>query len=86
VLGGGTGIRAIATRWPRPRAGRRLSGARNPENERYDHACDLVKAAAAIRHAMRPEAAAAVPALLGCPNAGLADLRLMTSELLARST
>jgi hypothetical protein len=55
---------------------------RDPESELYDRACDLVEAAAAIRQAMRPEAAAAVPALLGCLHAGLADLRLMSSALM----
>jgi hypothetical protein len=54
---------------------------RDPENELYDRACDLVAAAAAMREAMRPDAAAAVPALLGCLHAGLADLRLMTSAV-----
>lgn len=54
---------------------------RDPENELYDRACDLVEAAAAIRNAMRPQAAAVVPALLGCLEAGLADLRRMSSAL-----
>lgn len=54
---------------------------RDPENELYDRACDLVEAAAAIRRAMRPEAAAAVPALLGCLQAGLADLHLISAAL-----
>jgi hypothetical protein len=43
---------------------------RDPENELYDRACDLVEAAAA-------------PALLGCLQAGLADLRLMSAGLLS---
>jgi hippurate hydrolase len=51
-------------------------GMRDPENELYERASDLVEAAAAMRDAIRPEAAAAVPALLGCLNAALADLRL----------
>ena len=60
----------------------RCVGMRDPENQLYDRACDLVEAAAAIRQAMRPEAAAAVPALLGCLHAGLEDLRLTTSALM----
>jgi hypothetical protein len=54
---------------------------RDPANDLYDHACDLVEAAAAMRQAIRPEAAEAVPALLGCLHAGLADLRLMSSAV-----
>jgi hypothetical protein len=37
------------------------------DNELYDRGCDLVEAAAAIRRlADAPEAARAVPAVLGC--------------------
>jgi hypothetical protein len=55
---------------------------RHPENELYDRASDLVEAAAGLRRAMRPEAAAAVPALLGCLNVACSDLRLMSMTIL----
>jgi hypothetical protein len=61
-------------------AGMRLSAApdrspRAPDNELYDRGCDLVQAAAAIRDAAAaPEAARAVPAVLGCIEAALHEL------------
>ena len=49
--------------------------AREPDNALYDHGCDLVQAAAGIRRAAdAPEAARAVPAVLGCIEAALAEL------------
>jgi hypothetical protein len=48
---------------------------RSPDNELYDRGCDLVAAAAAIRHAARsPHAARAAPAVLGCIEAALCEL------------
>ncbi len=48
---------------------------RAPDNELYDRGCDLVEAAAAIRRlADAPEAARAVPAVLGCIEAALHEL------------
>jgi hypothetical protein len=49
--------------------------AREPDNELYDYGCDLVQAASAIRRASEaPEAARAVPAVLGCIEAALGEL------------
>jgi hypothetical protein len=60
----------------------RPSPRRAPENELYDHACELVDAAAAIRRAAAdPASADAVPALLGCLEAALRDLVLLADEL-----
>lgn len=48
---------------------------RAPDNELYDRGCDLVEAATAIRRvADAPEAARAVPAVLGCIEAALREL------------
>ena len=48
---------------------------RPADNELYDRGCDLVEAATAIRRlASDPEAARAVPALLGCIEAALHEL------------
>jgi hypothetical protein len=52
---------------------------RAPDNELYDHGCDLVQAASAIAHAATSaEAARALPAALGCIEAALRELRLAT--------
>jgi hypothetical protein len=49
---------------------------RPPDNELYDRGCDLVEAAAAIRRlASDPRSARAVPAVLGCLEAALHELR-----------
>ena len=49
---------------------------RPPDNELYDRGCDLVEAAASIRRlAAYPRAARAVPAVLGCLEAALQELR-----------
>jgi hypothetical protein len=49
---------------------------RPPDNELYDRGCNLVEAAAAIRRlASDPRAARAVPAVLGCLEAALHELR-----------
>jgi hypothetical protein len=48
---------------------------RDADNELYDQGCDLVAAAAAIRRAASaPEAARAVPAVLGCMESALQEL------------
>ena len=48
---------------------------RPADNELYDRGCDLVEAAAAIRQlAGEPRAARAVPAVIGCLEAALAEL------------
>jgi len=48
---------------------------RSPDNALYDRACDLVEAAAAIRHgATDARATPAVPAVLGCIEATLHEL------------
>lgn len=48
---------------------------RAPDNELYDRGCDLVEAAAAIgRAAGAPEAARAIPAVLGCIEVALREL------------
>ena len=45
---------------------------RDADNELYDHGCDLVATASAIRRAAgAPEAARAVPAVLGCMESAL---------------
>ncbi len=47
----------------------------HPDNELYDRGCDLVEAAMGIRRiAADPEAARAVPAILGCLEAALHEL------------
>ena len=49
---------------------------RPPDNELYDRGCDLVEAAASIRRlAADPRAARAMPAVLGCLEAALHELR-----------
>jgi hypothetical protein len=49
---------------------------RTPDNELYDRGCDFVKAAASIRRvAADPRAARAMPAVLGCIEAALHELR-----------
>jgi hypothetical protein len=59
---------------------------RSPDNELYDRGCDLVEAAAAIRRlADAPEAARAVPAVLGCIEATLHEL-LWASAALEQAT
>ena len=55
---------------------------RDAENELYDRGCDLVEAAAGLRHAAGPESRVAVPAVLGCVESALADLRLAGAALL----
>jgi len=57
-------------------------GMRDAENELYDRGCDLVEAAAGLRHAAGPESRVAVPAVLGCVESALADLRLAGAALL----
>jgi hypothetical protein len=53
----------------------RAAPGREADNELYDLACDLVEAAAAIRSsAGRPEAASAVPAVLGCLQEAIHEL------------
>jgi hypothetical protein len=48
---------------------------RDADNELYDQGCDLVEAAAAIRRAAgEPEAARAIPAVLGCIESALQEL------------
>jgi hypothetical protein len=48
---------------------------REPDNELYDHGCDLVQAARAIRHAAgSARATRAIPAVLGCFEAALEEL------------
>jgi hypothetical protein len=55
---------------------------RPPDNELYDHGCDLVEAAAAIRRlAGDPEAARAVPAVLGCLEAALHEMSIACTAL-----
>ena len=59
-----------------------ISSARAPDNELYDRGCDLVEAATAIRRvANAPEAARAVPAVLGCIEAALRELLLAAAAL-----
>jgi hypothetical protein len=49
---------------------------RPPDNELYDRGCDLVEAAASIRRlAADARAARAMPAVLGCIETALQDLR-----------
>ena len=55
---------------------------RDAENELYDRGCDLVEAAAGLRHAAGPDARRAVPAVLGCVESALGDLRLAGAALL----
>jgi hypothetical protein len=59
---------------------------RDPDLELYDHACELVEAAAAIRQAVTvPGTDDAVPALLGCVEAALRDLAAAAGELEQRA-
>jgi hypothetical protein len=58
------------------------SSERSADNELYDHGCDLVLAAARIRQvAGSPDAARAVPAVLGCIEAALHELAEATAGL-----
>jgi hypothetical protein len=51
------------------------SALHEPENELYDHGCDLVQAARAIRTAAgSARATRAIPAVLGCFEAALEEL------------
>ena len=55
---------------------------RDADNELFDQGCDLVAAATAIRSAAGvPEAARAVPAVLGCIESALRELMWATAEL-----
>jgi hypothetical protein len=55
---------------------------REPENELYDRACDLVEAADAIRRLARePGAAQAVPAVLGCVQDAIGHLNVACAGL-----
>ncbi len=48
---------------------------READNELYDHACELVEAAAAIRNAAdRPATVHALPAVLGCVQEAIREL------------
>jgi hypothetical protein len=59
---------------------------RKPDNELFDHGCDLVQAAVAIRCAAASrEAARAVPAVLGCLESALEEL-LWATALLEETT
>jgi hypothetical protein len=63
---------SLATK-PTPRAA---------DNELFDQGCDLVAAASAIRRAAGdPEAARAVPAVLGCIESALRELMWATAAL-----
>lgn len=58
------------------------SSERSADNELYDHGCDLVVAATGIRQvAGSPDAARAVPAVLGCIEAALHELAEATAGL-----
>jgi hypothetical protein len=60
---------------PSMRSAIRPAPPREADNELYDHACDLVEAAAAIRNsADRPEAVHALPAVLGCVQEAIREL------------
>jgi len=55
---------------------------RAADNELFDQGCDLVAAASAIRRAAgAPEAARAVPAVLGCIESALRELMWATAGL-----
>jgi hypothetical protein len=55
---------------------------RDADNELYDHGCDLVATASAIRRAAgAPEATRAVPALLGCVESALQELMWAAAAL-----
>jgi hypothetical protein len=55
---------------------------RYADNELYDSGCDLVEAATAIRYAAaHPEAARAVPALLGCFEVAMHELAVASTTL-----
>ena len=56
--------------------------ARQPDNELFDHGCDLVQAAVAIRGAAASrEGSRAVPAVLGCLESVLEELLWATALL-----
>jgi hypothetical protein len=54
---------------------------RSADNELYDRGCDLVAAAAAIRHVAGSPQARAVPAVLGCMEAALRELAAAVAQL-----
>jgi hypothetical protein len=57
-------------------------GPRDPVNDLYDHGCDLVEAARAMRRgAGRPGVARAAPAVAGCLETALHDLAGAADEL-----
>lgn len=59
---------------------------RDAVNDLYDHGCDLVEAAAALRRgAGNPDVTRTVPAILGCIEVALRDLTETTTAL-ARGT
>ena len=58
-----------------PRLADRFASQRDADNELYDFGCDLVEAATGIaRIVSEPEAARAVPAVLGCIETALQEL------------
>jgi hypothetical protein len=66
------GVRTRSTPGPR----------RDPVNDLYDHGCDLVEAAGALRRgAEQPGVARAAPAVAGCIETALRDLAEAAEEL-----
>jgi hypothetical protein len=62
------------------------TSSRPADNELYDRGCDLVEAAASIRRlACDPQAARAVPAVLGCVQTALSELST-ACDLLVETT
>jgi hypothetical protein len=60
----------------------RPSSGRDADHALYDRGCDLVEAASAIRRAANsPDAARAVPGLLGCVEAALRELNTACATL-----
>jgi hypothetical protein len=65
-----------------PRSAAWSSTRRDADNELYEFGCNLVEAAAEIcRVAASPEAAPAIPALLGCVEAALHELSRTSAAL-----
>jgi hypothetical protein len=59
-----------------------LAGRRDPANELYDRACDVVAAAATLRDASaRENTEAATAATLGCLEAALEDIAVAIEQL-----
>src|SRR3954471_17875372 len=67
---------------PSMRSPIRPAPTREADNELYDHACELVEAAVAVRNsADRSEAVRALPAVLGCVQEAIRELTVASGAM-----